>query len=258
MLTLDFIERVLRAIAGRMSDKLLMAVAFLLYAGGGLALPLTLRWPMPYLVLANLVCTLLAGVLIVLRLEQLVQAADRRHLIEWTGNLRLLNADEFEWLVGEMFRREGWQVRENGSQEKPDGNVDLELTRNDQRVIVQCKRWDSWMVGVDKIREFAGTLAREKLPLSEGIFVTLSNYTEAARREAKKMGMILIDHSELYSRIWKVRRVEPCPICQKPMRVDPSRYGYLLRCIAPDCRGKRRLSEEQGRAIELLMQPPAA
>jgi hypothetical protein len=32
-----------------------------------------------------------------------VEAGHRRHLVEWTTNLRHLDAAEFEWLVGEVF-----------------------------------------------------------------------------------------------------------------------------------------------------------
>lgn len=56
-----------------------------------------------------------------------IEARDRRHLLEWTSDLRLLDATEFEWLVGELLRREGWSVAEHGRQAGPDGNIDLEI-----------------------------------------------------------------------------------------------------------------------------------
>ena len=59
--------------------------------------------------------------------------------------------------MGEIFRREGYEV-ETGSQEHPDGNIDLVITKGAKRTVVQCKRWQSWDVGVDEIRKFAGTL----------------------------------------------------------------------------------------------------
>ena len=46
-----------------------------------------------------------------------------------TGDTSLLSAEEFEWLVGELFRREGWKVEETGRQESPDGSIDLDLVR---------------------------------------------------------------------------------------------------------------------------------
>lgn len=92
----------------------------------------------------------------------------------------------------------------------PDGNIDLELRRDGERVLVQCKRWTSWVVGVDDIRAFAGTLMREGLSGRGGMFVTLSDFGEQARAEAKKIGLTVIDGPALYARVEEVRRVEPC------------------------------------------------
>ena len=44
----------------------------------------------------------------------LVEARDRRHLVEWTTDLRLLDFEEFEWFVGELYRRKGWSVERVG------------------------------------------------------------------------------------------------------------------------------------------------
>jgi restriction endonuclease Mrr len=87
--------------------------------------------------------TLLAGSFVLAWFGVQVLAQRRRHLVEWTTDLRLLDAAEFEWLVGEVFRREGWAVEETGSQDGPDGNIDLRLTKAGARFIVQCKRWTS-------------------------------------------------------------------------------------------------------------------
>jgi len=94
-----------------------------------------------------------------------------------TPQLRHLDAEEFEWLVGEVFRRDGWKVEETGRQDGPDGNVDLGLSKAGERRLVQCKHWTSWHVGVDEVRKLAGTLLRERLDGSEGILVTYSEFT---------------------------------------------------------------------------------
>lgn len=252
----EFLERILMAVVTRISGRALMALAFLLYAGGGLALPLALDWPVPGLVVANLLGTMLAGLVILAWFAVQLQARDRRHLVEWTTNLRLLTAEEFEWLVGEVFRREGWEVRETGRQDGPDGNVDLELTHDGQRMIVQCKRWVPRLVSVNEIRKFAGTLMREGLAGSAGIFVTLSGFTDQARAEAETIGITLVDNRYLYSRIEMVRRAEPCDICQKPMILARSSRGWWLRCVAVGCQGKRDLGSDPGPAVDLLTQSP--
>lgn len=252
----DLFERILMAV-GRSSGYTVAALALLFYGGGGLALPLALHWPVLNLVLANVLGTMLAGVVSLGWLAVQVQAGDRRHLVEWTTNLRLLTPEEFEWLVGEVFRREGWKVRETGRQGGPDGGIDLELTRDRQRRIVQCKRWTYKLVGVDEIRQFAGTLTREGLPGSAGIFVTLWDFGEQAREEAETIGITLLDGRDLYARIEKVRRAEPCDICREPMILDRSPHGWWLRCVAAGCQGKRDLGNDPGRAVDLLTQPPA-
>jgi HJR/Mrr/RecB family endonuclease len=252
----DLSERILRAFVSRISPRTAAAVALFLYAGYGLALPLALSWPAPALVAANLTGTALAAAVILGWFVVQLEASDRRHLVEWTTSLRLLSAEEFEWLVGEVFRREGWKVRETGRQDSPDGGIDLELIRDRQRRIVQCKRWVSRRVGVDEIRQFAGTLTREGLPGSAGIFVTLSDFAEQARTEAQKIGVTLVDKTDLYSRIEKVRRVEPCEICHQPMVLARSSRGWWLRCVAAGCQGKRDLGRHPGRAVDLLTRPP--
>jgi hypothetical protein len=257
MKTLDVaIERFLVGFAKRSSGRVIGAVALFLYAGVGLALPLALGWPVTWLVSANITGTLMASSLILAWFGLEVQAANRRHLVEWTTDLRLLDFAEFEWLVGEVFRRDGWTVEETGRRDGPDGNIDLRLTKAGKHMLVQCKRWVSWAVGVDDIRAFAGTLMREGLPGTSGIFVTLSDFGEQAREEATRVGLTLIDNRDLYARVEQVRRNEACPICGLPMLLDRSARGWWFRCVTSGCQGKRDLGKDPARAVELLTEPP--
>lgn len=231
-------------------------LTFSLYAGIGLALPLVFDWSKVWLIYANLIGAACGWIVTIFWLVSRLKARDRRHLIDWTTSLRLLTAEEFEWLVGEMFRREGWTVRETGRQDGPDGNIDLELTRKGKRAIVQCKRWTARQIGVDEVRNFAGALLREGLSGNEGIFVTLSGFNEQARAEARKSKIEIIDNRDLHERIEKVRRNEPCNICGAPMMLDRSPRGWWFRCVATGCQGKRDLSNDPGRAVDLLTQAP--
>ena len=249
----DAFDRLLVALARRLSGRGVSVVAGGLYGGFGLALPLALSLPVVWLINLNVVSTLLAGLLILVWLTLRAQETRRRNLLEWTSDLRLLDAREFEWFVGELFRREGWAVEETGRQGQADGNVDLRLTRDGDRRIVQCKRWTANFVGVELVRGFAGTLLREGLPGSAGIFVTLSDFTPQAIEEAAKAGLTLLDGRALYSRVEKVRRPEACPTCSEPMVLDRSMHGWWFRCVRPGCGGKRDLGKDPARAVELLL-----
>jgi HJR/Mrr/RecB family endonuclease len=247
-------ERVVNWLVNRISGGTAAILTLVLYPGFGLLLPLALGWATFWLALTNLLGVVMAAVVSLGWFQVQLEAANRRHLLEWTSNLRLLDPSEFEWLVGELFKREGWSVAEVGRSDGPDGNIDLELKRGRERRIVQCKRWTTQIVGVDEIRRFLGTLLREKLPGEDGIFVTLSRFGEQARQEAQDAGLVLIDNRELMSRIERVQRLEPCPECNAPMILDRSLRGWWFRCVTPGCSGKRDLGSDPGRAVEFLIQ----
>jgi len=252
------VERGVGALVTRVSGRTVALISLLLYPGLGLAVPLALSWSIPNLVGANMVGVTFAAVISLGWLGVQLDAKDRRHLVEWTTNLRLLSAEEFEWMVGELFRRDGWKVRETGRQDAPDGNIDLELTKGTVRRIVQCKRWTAWEVGVNDVRNFAGALLREGLRGSDGIFITLSDFNDNALLEAQRAGIAVVSGRELYARVERARRSEPCPICQRPMVLARSEHGWWFRCVAEGCTGKRDLGNEPGRAVDLLTRRPPA
>jgi len=252
----NFLERTILSFVTRAPGWAVVTAVVVLYAGGGLAMPLGLHWRVEFLVEANVLCTFFAALTSLVWFGVRMQEALRRCLVEWTTELRHLDAAEFEWLVGELFRREGWQVKETGRQDAPDGNIDLEISRDGRRKIVQCKRWTAQLVGVDEIRGFGGTLLREHLPGDAGVFVTLSAFTQQAQDEAEKAGITLLDRRDLYSRMERARRAEPCPTCAKPMVLDRSSFGWWFRCVAPGCSGKRNLSGNPGKAVDLLLERP--
>jgi hypothetical protein len=253
----DVFDRALTALVTHVPGWAVAAICLLLYPGLGLLVPLALDWSTSNLISINVVGVMLAAVVSLGWLMVRIEAKDRRHLVEWTTNLRLLSAQEFEWLVGELYRREGWRVRETGRQDRADGNIDLELTRGRERRLVQCKRWTAQQVGVNDIRAFAGTLLREGTDGKGGDFVTLSTFNEHAQAEASQTGITLVDGRQLYQRIEAARRLEPCPECGKPMILDRSLRGWWFRCVASGCQGKRDLAAEPARAVELLTHGPA-
>ena len=71
--------------------------------------------------------------------------------------IRKMHWRNFEELVAEAYRRRGYKVIEGGF--GPDGGVDLEIRKNDEYVIVQCKQWRAQKVGVSIVREMYGVLS---------------------------------------------------------------------------------------------------
>jgi restriction system protein len=77
-----------------------------------------------------------------LSIVALVRRYLRRRLLDEQRDLnsiRALHWQEFEQLVGEAFRRQGYRVAERGGA-APDGGVDLVLLKDGKKTVVQCKR----------------------------------------------------------------------------------------------------------------------
>lgn len=67
-----------------------------------------------------------------------------------------MNWFEFELLIGEAFRRQGYTVSETNT--GADGGIDLILNRNGETHLVQCKHWKASKVSVQVVREFYGVI----------------------------------------------------------------------------------------------------
>ena len=71
-----------------------------------------------------------------------------------------MNWRQFERLVTESFRPQGYRVMETGGS-GPDGEVDLVLSRDGERHLVQCTQWRAFRVGVDIICALYGVMAAQ-------------------------------------------------------------------------------------------------
>lgn len=157
---------------------------------------------------------------------------------------------QFERLVGEGFRLQGFAVTERG-QRGPDGGVDLELRREGETFLVQCKQWRAQRVGVEIIRELYGVMAAEGA--SGGYVVTSGRFTSEAEAFAEGRNIRLVDGERLMRQFNPARasRSAPtpsapsCPVCQKSMLLRVARKGgnageRFWGCSAfPSCRGTR-------------------
>jgi restriction system protein len=145
-----------------------------------------------------------------------------------------------------------------------DGGVDLVLSRNGAKSLVQCKQWRQQSVGVQVVREQFGILTAEGA--AEAIIVISGAFTLEACDFARGKPIRLIDGPELLRLIRSLQDVVPagvapvkaandigglvddapaCPECGQQMVLRTSRRGAnagsrFWGCSAfPRCRGIR-------------------
>lgn len=138
-------------------------------------------------------------------------AADKLDGISWA---------DFELLVGEAFRRDGFAVEEHGGAQA-DGGVDLVLRRNGEKFLVQCKQWRAQKVSVEIVRELAGVMGARGA--TGGFVVTSGSFTPAAQEFAVGRNIVLIDGPILLDMIERAERAPTAnPHCPSPSVAPPT------------------------------------
>ena len=173
---------------------------------------------------------------------------------------------EFEILVGEAFRLQGYRVAETGGG-GADGGIDLVLVKGSEKFLVQCKQWKAYKVGVDVVRELYGVMAAKGA--TGGFVVTSGRFTDDASKFAAGRNVRLIDGPRLFALIKQAKQstkmadqqigsmprtaqskaaIEPtCPQCAARMVKRVARKGSnagseFWGCSTfPACRGVRQL-----------------
>jgi restriction system protein len=198
---------------------------------------------------------------------------ERRKLIADVGQSKAANVldgmnwREFEMLVGEAFRLQGYQVVETGGG-GPDGGIDLVLSKHTEKFFVQCKQWKAFKVGVEAVRELYGVMAAKGA--TGGFVVTSGRFTEEATRFASGRNLKLIDGPLVHGLIRQAKNAKgqtperqtdqppmpamvdatttpECPTCAKPMVKRTAKRGAKMGsefwgCTAyPACRGTRQI-----------------
>ena len=184
----------------------------------------------------------------------------KRRLLETRTDLDSLAANgwrDFERLVGEAFRRQGYAVEEAGLV-GADGGIDLILRRDGRRTLVQCKQWRRERVPVNVVREMYGLLAHHKA--DHVIIAAWGGFTPDAAAFASGKPIELIDGVALLAMIRAVQEpantasrdqsrlptptadVSSCPKCGTTMvrrnnRRDGTQFWGCTRF--PACRGTR-------------------
>ena len=168
---------------------------------------------------------------------------NRRLLDKQRGpeSLRSMDPKEFELLVAEAYKRQGYVV-DYSVHSGPDGGVDVVLRKNGRTSLVQCKRWKTWSVGVAIVREMFGLLHHEGA--DEVIVVTTGEFTDEAKAFAKGKAMQLINGGKLWQMVQGVQSSRPTT--QEPSTSPP--LGGIPAC--PKCGGEMtmRLAKKGSRA----------
>lgn len=189
-------------------------------------------------------------------------ARRRSRLVEEQTSLEKLRETpwkDFECLVAEAYRRQGYQV-EYSLGRGADGGVDLTLHKDGHKSLVQCKQWKVFSVGAHVVREMFGLMTAEKA--DQAIIVTTGGFTREARNFAADKPLQLVDGPQLFALVQSVQTTQPgtesrtitpsndstapaCPLCGKPMVQRTARRGshagsQFWGCSAyPACKGIR-------------------
>ncbi len=108
--------------------------------------------------------------------------------------VRTIGWREFELLICEAFRREGYRVEERGKS-GPDNEIDLIATKAKKRLLIQCKHWKTPQVSVAVIRDLDSILTARRA--DGGVLVTGGTCTKEARDFAEARRIRLIDGDAL-------------------------------------------------------------
>lgn len=184
------------------------------------------------------------------------QWRDRRRLAatkSW-ATIREMPWHEFELLLATAFRRIGYDVEVRGGG-GADGGVDLVLSEEGKKTLVQCKHWNRQQVGVGVVRELYGVMNAEVA--EAGIIVTGGAFSEDARAFAHDRQIELVDGPKLQTLLGYVRDGKlseatvavddsaSCPQCGGAMLLRRARRGAnagkdFWGCSRyPACRGTR-------------------
>ncbi len=172
--------------------------------------------------------------------------------------LRGLSWQQFELLVAEYFRRQGYSVRQD-AQAGPDGGVDVTVYKDREKYLVQCKQWRATQVGLPVVRELLGAISIQGAV--GGFVVTSGEFTKPAKDFARGTNIHLIDGAALLSRIGdRIPDIDSiqmpeiaetntpsCPACGSEMVKRIARKGAnagsaFWGCSSyPRCRGTKAL-----------------
>lgn len=141
-------------------------------------------------------------------------------------SIRFLHWRNFEELVAEAYRRQGYKVLEGGF--GPDGGIDLVLGKEGKTTLVQCKHWKGRKVGVAVVREMFGVLAANDA--AKIVIICSGDFTQEAVSFAENKPIELINGDRLVNMI---RLAQDKPTIQEPVqKICPECHSKLVVRVA--------------------------
>ncbi|PKO18008.1 hypothetical protein CVU37_06680 [candidate division BRC1 bacterium HGW-BRC1-1] len=199
-------------------------VACLVYVGIKLFGAFLASFNSPYNQISAMTITLapIATVLVLaVWLMALLGKGKRRFLLatrKEIDSIRALSWRDFELLVGEALRRQGYTVNETGGG-GADGGIDLIARRGHEKLLVQCKRWKTWKVDVKVVREMFGVMTAEHA--TSVMIVTSGEFSKPAIDFAEGKPIRLMDGAALVKFIATVKSSAAEPSSAKAVEARP-------------------------------------
>ncbi len=159
--------------------------------------------------------------------DELLGSMNSRNITE---KLAAMHWSDFEKLIGAWFRKNGFLVTEAGGAHA-DGGVDIELHKNGELYLVQCKHWRAHAVPVETIRELYGVMTSRGAV--GGYVVTSGYFTQPAKDFIDGRSITLLDGEDLARMLSKeeiassdtVSNSPFCPVCGNKMLRRKAKQG---------------------------------
>lgn len=143
---------------------------------------------------------------------------------------------DFEGLVGEYYRQKGFNVSQSLNH-TPDGGVDIELRKDGELRLVQCKHWKTRKVGVKVLRELYGVVLDRQA--SKMIVVTSGDFTADAINFAIAKQLELINGHQFLTIIEEIKtkaesktasvvQNPTCPRCKSALVQRTAKQGIHI------------------------------
>jgi len=183
--------------------------------------------------------------LCMLAFRSAILRAKKRALLDAQSDIESLGKltwKEFEWRVGETYRRQGYAVKKSLDGGADDGN-DLIIRKEGQTLLVRCKQWKVQAAGATVIREQFGLLAHHKA--DKAIVIPSGRFTREAIAFAESKPIELIGGPKPIQLVKAVQKAVPArpetevnatpplvPVANTATIICPSCGGPMIRRMA--------------------------